>query len=53
MSTIKMYLPICLILVSLIHALPVERNTAEAVAKSRLVHDYQQDDHSITNSWSG
>ena len=44
----KMYLLACLIMVSLIHALPVERNTAEVVAESRLLHDGQQDDHSIT-----
>lgn len=44
----KMYLPVCFIMVSLIYAMPVERNTAEAVAESRLLHDGRQDEHSIT-----
>lgn len=44
----KMYLPACLILVSLINALPVERITAETVAESRLLHDGRKDNHSIT-----
>lgn len=42
-----MYLTACLILMSSVYALPVERNIAEAVAESRLLRDNKQDDHSI------
>jgi len=45
----KKYLLACLILVSLIYARPVEQNTAEAVANSRLIHDDRQEDHSIVS----
>ncbi|MCD4849172.1 MAG: thiol protease/hemagglutinin PrtT [Candidatus Aegiribacteria sp.] len=48
MSFRKMYLTACLIIVSLVYALPVERNTAEAVAESKLFHDGRLDDHSVT-----
>jgi hypothetical protein len=43
------FLLACLILVSLIYALPVEQSTAKAVANSRLVHDGRQEDHSIAS----
>ena len=43
----KIYMLI-FVLVSLIYALPVEQNTAEVVARSKLVHDNMQDIHSIS-----
>jgi hypothetical protein len=48
MSIKKMFLLSCLILVSSVYALAVDQSTAELVARSRLVHDGQQNDHSIS-----
>jgi hypothetical protein len=47
MFTRKIFFLACLASVNLVYALPVEQNTAGAVAKSRLVHDNMQDNHSI------
>jgi hypothetical protein len=47
MSIRKMCLLVCIILVSLFNAQPVDQNTAEIVARSRLIHDGKQDVHTI------
>ncbi|UCC12692.1 MAG: C10 family peptidase [candidate division WOR-3 bacterium] len=48
MSISKTCVLVCVILLGLSYALPVDQAIAEAVARSRLVHDGRQDDYSIT-----
>jgi len=48
MSMRNKYMLVWIIFISFIFALPVDQSTAETVARSRLMHDDKQDDHSIT-----